>query len=77
MHIASLKCLFLLVANHLLHGFVFKFFGMLLDLDHFLVLVALALDVMRIVDVLVMLLHLLVLDGLFLLEAHVLVFLGK
>lgn len=62
LHVARLKCLFFLVADHLLHGLVFQFFGMFLDLNHFLVLVTLTFDVMRVIQIFIMLLHLLILD---------------
>lgn len=70
LHVASLKSFLFLVANHLLHRFVFKLLGVLLDLNHLLVLVALALNILRVIDVLGMLCHLLTFNGFLLFCTH-------
>lgn len=76
LHVASLKSLLFLVANHLLHRFVFELLSVLLNLDHLFMLVALTLDVLRVDDVLRMLLHLLLSNGFLLFVAHNLILVG-
>lgn len=77
LHVTSLKSFLFLITNHLLHRLVFKLLSMLLDLDHFLMLVALTLNILRVINILGMLIDLLVFDGILLFSTNHLVFIGQ
>lgn len=70
LHVAHLNALLLLVANHLLHALGLQLLGVLLHLDHLLVLLALHLETLCLAEVLLGLLHLLLTNRLLLLGAR-------
>ena len=70
LHVSHLKALLFLVADHLFHRFGLELFGILLDCDHLLVLLAFLLQEFGLTEVPLRLVHLLVADGFLLVGAR-------